>query len=104
MLASAAALALAAGLPAMGAGPDGCPPGLAKKAVPCAPPGQVRKALRVGDRLPPDGIRLDDPARLGLLRLGNGESYYRIGDTVFRIDRDTREILELLEAVGAILN
>ena len=34
-----------------GYGAGGCPPGLAKKAVPCVPPGQVGK-FSVGQRLP----------------------------------------------------
>ncbi|WP_243721912.1 DUF1236 domain-containing protein [Meridianimarinicoccus aquatilis] len=100
--------ALAVGMCLSGAGakaaPKGCPPGLAKKAVPCVPPGQVKQSLRVGDKLPSDGILLDQPDRYGLPRVGQNESYYRIGDTVFRVDRDTREILQLLEAVGAVLN
>lgn len=35
----------------VGYGVGGCPPGLAKKAVPCVPPGQAKK-LAVGQRLP----------------------------------------------------
>lgn len=34
-----------------GYGVGGCPPGLAKKAVPCVPPGQVGK-LSIGQRVP----------------------------------------------------
>lgn len=36
-----------------GYGAGGCPPGLARKAVPCMPPGQARKLYGIGDRLPP---------------------------------------------------
>jgi len=35
----------------IGYGVGGCPPGLAKKAVPCVPPGQAKK-LGVGQRMP----------------------------------------------------
>jgi hypothetical protein len=36
----------------VGYGVGGCPPGLAKKAVPCMPPGQARKLYGVGDQVP----------------------------------------------------
>lgn len=80
-----------------------CPPGLAKKNPPCVPPGQAKKGLGVGDRFPQDGYYVvrEGP---GLPRLGKGESYYRIGDTYFRVDQNTREILQLFEAVGAVVN
>lgn len=35
-----------------GYGRGGCPPGLAKKAVPCMPPGQAKKLFGVGQRVP----------------------------------------------------
>ena len=35
----------------VGYGVGGCPPGLAKKAVPCVPPGQAKK-LAIGQRMP----------------------------------------------------
>jgi hypothetical protein len=37
----------------VGYGVGGCPPGLAKKAVPCMPPGQAKKLFGVGQRVPP---------------------------------------------------
>lgn len=36
----------------MGYGVGGCPPGLAKKAVPCVPPGQAKQMFNVGQRVP----------------------------------------------------
>ena len=36
----------------VGYGAGGCPPGLAKKAIPCMPPGQAKKLYNVGQRLP----------------------------------------------------
>jgi hypothetical protein len=33
-------------------GVAGCPPGLAKKAIPCVPPGQAKKLYNVGQRFP----------------------------------------------------
>lgn len=108
--------ALAAGIAALflagtaNAAPKTCPPGLAKKAVPCVPPGQVGKTrgneydaryregdiIRIGDF---EVIR--DPQRYGLDRNG---SYYRSGDYVFRVNGETREVLDLIGAVAAILN
>jgi hypothetical protein len=38
--------------PGGGYGRGGCPPGLAKKAVPCMPPGQAKKLFGVGQRVP----------------------------------------------------
>ena len=35
-----------------GYGRHGCPPGLAKKAMPCMPPGQAKKLFGVGQRVP----------------------------------------------------
>jgi hypothetical protein len=36
----------------VGYGVAGCPPGLAKKAVPCVPPGQANKQFNIGQRVP----------------------------------------------------
>ncbi|MEY8841273.1 hypothetical protein AB9K41_19770 [Cribrihabitans sp. XS_ASV171] len=76
-----------------------CPPGLAKKDVPCVPPGQAKR-YRVGEILPRDYVWIDDPGRWGL----NGNGYVRLGDYVYRIDRETREVLNLIGAVADILN
>lgn len=35
-----------------GYGVGGCPPGLAKKAVPCVPPGQAKQQFALGQRVP----------------------------------------------------
>ncbi|NVO55108.1 hypothetical protein HW561_04810 [Rhodobacteraceae bacterium B1Z28] len=77
-----------------------CPPGLAKKAVPCVPPGQVNKLYREGDRIDQDYTWINDPNRYGLKRGGN---YVRAGDYVYRIDPDTRKVLNLIGAVADIL-
>ncbi|SDW46473.1 hypothetical protein SAMN05444358_101898 [Ruegeria halocynthiae] len=76
-----------------------CPPGLAKKAVPCVPPGQAKKFYRTGDRLD-DYIWIDDPYRYGLRRGGN---YVRAGDYVYKIDPETHKVLNLIGAVADIL-
>ncbi|WP_170450109.1 hypothetical protein [Ruegeria arenilitoris] len=77
-----------------------CPPGLAKKAVPCVPPGQVKNWYKVGDRIERDYVWIDDPYRYGLKRGGN---YVRAGDYVYSIDPDTRKVLNLIGAVADIL-
>lgn len=85
-----------------------CPPGLAKKNPPCIPPGQAKKyapRYHVGDRLPPGEYdRVYDHYRYRLPRLRRGEVYYRIGDSIVRIDRETREILQLIEVVARATN
>ena len=82
-----------------------CPPGLAKKNPPCVPPGLAGRGISVGDTLlEGDYIIVRNPSRYRLPRLGRGESYYRIGDSFVRVDRETRKVLELIEALGAVLN
>ena len=86
---------LAASLPVMAeAKPKDCPPGLAKKAVPCVPPGQV-KAWTAGAILPESVVwqRLDDWQRLGLPRPGVGEAYVRVDDEVLLLGLATRVVL-----------
>ncbi len=81
-------------------GKSHCPPGLAKKAVPCVPPGQVKNRYRVGDRIADDYVWINDPYRYGLRR---GGDYVRAGDYVYRIDPETRKVLNLIGAVADIL-
>lgn len=95
-------LALATALPAT-AQPAHCPPGLAKKSPACVPPGQAKK-WRVGDRYDGGGSLIHDYSRFGLPPLRRGEAWYRVGDTFLRIDRDTRDILQLIEAAARVLN
>ena len=97
---------------------DGCPPGLAKKNPPCVPPGQAKKRdydhdhdhsdgyhYHRGDRYYSDDRLSDyDRRRYGLPRLRRGESYYRVGDSFLRVDNETREVLDLLAALGRVLN
>lgn len=87
----------------------GCPPGLAKKNPPCVPPGQAKKYIdksdyrryRVGDRIDNDYFWIDSPGRYGLNRDGY---YLRSGEYVYRVDRQTREVLNLIGAVIDVLN
>ena len=85
---------------APGAAP--CPPGLAKKNLPCIPPGQARKhRYRVGDRIISGYDILGNPARY---RLDPDHTYYRVGDYLYRVDRDTGEVLNFLGALVALLD
>ena len=77
-----------------------CPPGLAKKNPPCVPPGQARKYNR-GDVIYGDYTIIGDPRQYGLNR---DQTYYRVGEYVYRVDRDTREVLDLIGAVARVLD
>lgn len=81
------------------ADPPGCPPGLAKKQTGCLPPGQARK-YGIGDRIGGEYIHIRHPGRHGL---DPDQTYYRAGDYVYRVDRDTREVLDLIGAVARVL-
>lgn len=101
---------------------EGCPPGLAKKNPPCVPPGQAKKHYdnddhdhfdmyhyHRGDYYYSDDYSEDylsdyDRLRYGLPRLPRGQSYYRVGDSFIRIDDETREVLDLLDALGRVLD
>ncbi len=92
------AFLLSLAVPAAAKGPNHCPPGLAKKSPTCIPPGQVGK----GTILRPGTYELlDRPWHYGLER---DRSYARIGDIIVEIDRDTREVLDLIGALDAVLN
>lgn len=73
-----------------------CPPGLARKEPPCIPPGQARKAgYDVGDRYDPDPVYLDRDS-FDLPPLRDGEGYVRVGDSILRLDREERIILDVV--------
>ena len=78
-----------------------CPPGLAKKQNGCLPPGQAKKIYGTGDYIDSDYQQIRLPGRHGL---DPDETYYRVGDYVYRVDRDTRKVLDLIGAVSQILN
>lgn len=79
------------------AGPKGCPPGLAKKAVPCVPPGQAKK-WRLGERLPADvaWYRIDDWDRYGLPEPRDGSRYIMIDSEVLLVAIATGIVLDYL--------
>lgn len=79
------------------AGPKGCPPGLAKKAVPCVPPGQAKK-WRIGERLSADAAwyRIDDWDRYGLPEPRDGSRYIMIDNEVLLVAIATGIVLDYL--------
>lgn len=95
----------------------GCPPGLAKKRNGCTPPGLAKKRgghrdgdrhhdrdrvyYDVGDRIGGDYVVIRDPSRYGL---DPARTYYRVDNQVFRVDRDTREVMEFVGAMAALLD
>jgi hypothetical protein len=79
----------------------GCPPGLAKKHNGCLPPGQAKKIYSRGEFLHGNYVLIKNPDRYGL---DPQATYYRVGNYVYRVDRDTKEVLDLIGAVAAILN
>jgi len=102
LIAALVGVALAAAVPA-NAQPKGCPPGLAKKANGCQPPGLAKKQgiYQRGDRIHGDYVILRNPGRHGL---DADETYYRVGDRIYRVDRETREVLDLIGAAAAVLD
>lgn len=117
---SAAALAMPM---AASAAPKGCPPGLAKKNAACMPPGQAKKMdirrdhdhdrdrdreevrvihhYQVGDRYDGDRIIIRDPSRYGL---SPAYTYYRNDDIIYRVDPETRQVLNVIGAISSLLN
>lgn len=93
LLATGIALSAA---PAM-ANPKGCPPGLAKKAVPCVPPGHA-KAWQVGERIPSSlpWYELRDWDRYDLPAPPEGSRYVLIDNDLVRVAIATGIILEFL--------
>lgn len=79
------------------AGPKGCPPGLAKKAVPCVPPGQAKK-WQIGNRIPSGTpwYEVRDWDRYGLPAPLDGSRYVLIDNDLVRVAIATGVILEFL--------
>ncbi|WP_417208375.1 excinuclease ABC subunit A [Antarctobacter sp.] len=98
---------------------DNCPPGLAKKAVPCVPPGQAKKhtypvreqqtrdhqtrehvvIYNRGDFIDDIHAPLTDPTRYGL---NPDRSYVVVENQVYRIDPDTRAVLNIIGALSQL--
>ena len=97
-----AVITMLAGLSAAAhADPAGCPPGLAKKHNGCTPPGLAKKRYGIGDRIGGDHVVIGHPGRYGL---DPDETYYRVGDYIYRVNRNTAEVLDLIGAAARVLN
>jgi hypothetical protein len=87
-----------------GYGVGGCPPGLAKKAIPCVPPGQARKIYGVGQRLPAGAfspysynrIPYDLRSQYGLNPYGR---YYYGDGYLYRVDPRTMLVRQVIAAL-----
>lgn len=106
ILATALALSLT---PAFAAGKSGhCPPGLAKKGVPCVPPGLAKKGAtwQEGDVVEHDDIThvIRYPDRYELPPLIAGEEYVVIGNRIVKVDSQTGRILTLYRALDILLD
>ena len=91
---------------AMGYGRGGCPPGLAKKAIPCMPPGQARKMLGVGQRVPYGYRGLTSYNRLPYTvrsyygpQLDPYSRYIYNNGYVYRVDPRTMVVEQILNAL-----
>ncbi|WP_245848424.1 excinuclease ABC subunit A [Actibacterium ureilyticum] len=102
-LTAAALLTLAPAAAMAGAGKSAghCPPGLAKKSPHCVPPGQAKKHDGRHGYIDDRYTRVRYPGRHGL---DPDQTYYRLGDNVVRIDRDTGEILDVIGAIAQVLD
>jgi hypothetical protein len=96
-----------------------CPPGLAKKAVPCVPPGQAKKRLyedhdgdhrhgdwHHGDRVRGDYVLIprDEWDRWQLRDYRDGSTYLRVDDQILRVVRDTLTVIEAVRIIDRALN
>ena len=70
-------------------GPGGCPPGLARQNDYCMPPGQLRKAGLIGQRVPFASYGYNIPERYRYRFVDDGRFFYRYDNdwTVYRFDR-----------------
>jgi hypothetical protein len=86
--------------------PKHCPPGLAKKAVPCVPPGQVGKFWQRGDRIDGDYVIIprDEWDRWNLRDYDDGSAYLRIDNQILRVVRDTLTVIEAVRIIDRALN
>ena len=81
----------------------GCPPGLARKPVPCVPPGQVKhlEGQPLSAALRQKLAMQELPAGLKSLYRDNDEHYYRYGNGyVYKVDRGNDLISSLLPLFG----
>jgi hypothetical protein len=90
----------------VGYGVGGCPPGLAKKAVPCVPPGQAKKLYGVGQRFQPGYGGLNPYAYNQIpydMRRQYGfnpyDNYYYGNGYLYRVDPKTMLVQQVISAL-----
>ncbi|MBN8633154.1 MAG: hypothetical protein J0L76_20150 [Rhodobacterales bacterium] len=99
-----------------------CPPGLAKKAVPCVPPGQAKKwhdddrghdedrdhdhDWHHGDRVRGDYVLIPraEWERLRLRDYRDGSTYLEKDNQILRVMRDTLVVIEAVRILDRVLN
>ncbi len=101
-----------------GIGPTGCPPGLQKKNNGCLPPGQAKKlygedalrhahGYRIGDvfdrRVPYFVLRRNEYDRYRVPDF-QGQYYVRTEDRLFRLDRKTNAVIDIITGIDTLLN
>jgi hypothetical protein len=86
--------------------PKHCPPGLAKKAVPCVPPGQVGKTWHRGDRVLGDYVLIprEEWHRWNLRALDDDSTYLRVDNQILRVARDTLTVIEAVRIIDRLLD
>ena len=122
----AATLALSAPLSLPAAAKDkSCPPGLAKKAVPCVPPGQAKKwddgdrgheeehdhdrhhtDWHAGDRVRDDYVLIPraEWERLRLRDYRDGSRYLQVDNQILRVAGDALIVIEAVRILDRVLN
>jgi Ni/Co efflux regulator RcnB len=112
-----AMLAVALAAPAEAKDKGHCPPGLAKKAVPCVPPGLAKKRTHAdddrhhehwqhGDRVRGDYVLVprSEWERLRLRDYRDGSTYLRVDNQILRVARDTLVVIEAVRILDRVLN
>jgi hypothetical protein len=84
-------------------GRGGCPPGLAKQNAFCMPPGQLRHALGIGNRI--DRNRFGAVPQDWLYRFRDDDDFYYRYDAngfVYRVDRDNDFVSSIIPLFGGL--
>lgn len=118
VLSATVALATAMAVPAEAKG-KACPPGLAKKDVPCVPPGLAKKSKghddhdahrrhdwHHGDRIHGDYVLIprSEWERLRLRDYRDDSTYLQVDNQILRVVRDTLVVIEAVRILDRVLN
>jgi hypothetical protein len=81
---------------------DGCPPGLARQNPYCMPPGQLRKAQLIGQRVPIANWAYNVPDRYSYRFVDSNDWFYRYDDAgyVYRFDRGSGLVSSIVPIFG----